>query len=89
MPGPDERQRHLPERPRRVRAEVARRLVDVVVVAVPDRDHDEEAERDAPDRVRARAPCARATSSWPIVFQKICVPRPSRKPGVISASRIT
>ena len=26
--------------------------------------------------------------SWFIVFQKICVPRPSRKPGVISASRM-
>ena len=35
-----------------------------------------------------RAVCQSDVGS-PIDFQKICVPRPSRKPGVISASRIT
>ena len=52
-PRPDERQGHLAERARAVRAEVAGRLLDALVVPVPDREHHEEAERDAPDDVRA------------------------------------
>ena len=61
-PGPDEREGDLPEGAEAARAEVARGLLDGVVVAVPDGDHDEEGEREPPDDVRAERglPQARA-----------------------------
>src|SRR5262245_39615426 len=53
-PGPDERQRDLAERALLVGAEVACGLLDAGVIAVPDREHDEEPERDPPDDTGAQ-----------------------------------
>ena len=53
-PRPDQRQRHLAERPALVGAEIAGSFLDAGVIPVPDGDHDEEAERDAPDDVRSQ-----------------------------------
>src|SRR5262245_58195082 len=51
-PGPDKRQRHLTERALLIGTEVACCFLHPRVVPVPDREHDEEAERDPPDDVR-------------------------------------